>query len=81
MARFRSALSFLLLALVVSHAHGRELQQLTGLLGGVLGLVTGPQLPPLPLTVSSGLQCSSASSAFLLWWKHLDNTTACLWTS
>lgn len=51
MARYRSALSVLLLALVVSHAHGRELQQLTGLLGGVLGLVTGPQLPPLPLTV------------------------------
>lgn len=52
MARSRSALSFLLLALVVSHAHGRELQQLTGLLGGVLGLITGPQLPALPLTVS-----------------------------
>ncbi|KAL4446347.1 hypothetical protein ABPG77_003154 [Micractinium sp. CCAP 211/92] len=53
MARYRSALSVLLLVLVVSHAHGRELQQLTGLLGGVLGLVTGPQLPPLPLTLPS----------------------------
>ncbi|KAL4423721.1 hypothetical protein ABPG75_001022 [Micractinium tetrahymenae] len=53
MARSRSALSFLLLALVVSRAHGRELQQLTGLLGGVLGLITGPQLPPLPLTLPS----------------------------